>query len=60
MVELMEWMLEIHKRLAKAKTTYNKTNLQHQIDANDQQIGHLVYELYGLTNKEIKIVEEAG
>jgi type I restriction-modification system DNA methylase subunit len=48
MVKLVEWMLDLHKRLAKAKTTYEKTNLQHQINATDQQIDHLVYELYGL------------
>jgi len=30
-----------------------------QIAATDQQIDELVYELYGLTKEEIKIVEEA-
>ena len=49
---------DLHKRLAKAKTTYDKTNLQHQIDATDQQIDHLVYELYELTDKKIEIVKE--
>ena len=29
------------------------------IDATDRQIDQLVYELYGLTDDEIKIVEEA-
>jgi hypothetical protein len=33
--------------------------LQRQIDATDRQIDGLVYELYGLTDDEIKIVEEA-
>jgi hypothetical protein len=28
-----------------------------QIDATDNQIDTLVYELYGLTNDEIKIIE---
>lgn len=36
-----------------------KTNLQNQIDATDRQIDRLVYELYGLTDDEIAIVEEA-
>jgi len=31
--------------------------LQRQIDATDQQIDKLVYELYGLTDEEIAIVE---
>jgi hypothetical protein len=33
--------------------------LETQIDATDRQIDRLVYELYGLTADEIKIVEEA-
>ncbi len=32
--------------------------LQARIDATDRQIDQLVYELYGLTADEIKIVEE--
>jgi len=32
---------------------------QAQIDATDRQIDQLVYELYGLTEEEIQIVEEA-
>lgn len=32
--------------------------LQRQIDATDKQIDQLVYQLYGLTEKEINIVEE--
>jgi hypothetical protein len=31
--------------------------LQRQIEANDRQIDALVYELYGLTEEEIRIVE---
>ena len=59
MVELVQQMLDLHKRLAAAKTPDKKTRLQHQIDATDRQIDRLVYELYNLTDKEIKIVEEA-
>jgi len=33
--------------------------IQRQIDATDKQIDKLVYELYGLTNEEIQIVEES-
>jgi len=32
---------------------------QRQIDATDREIDRLVYELYGLTEEEIKIVEAA-
>jgi len=31
----------------------------HQIEATDRQIDRLVYELYGLTDEEIGIVEGA-
>ncbi|MGA9365434.1 MAG: TaqI-like C-terminal specificity domain-containing protein [Bacteroidota bacterium] len=57
MVEMVEQMLALHKQLASAKTEHEKTALQRQIDATDKQIDELVYELYGLTEEEIKIVE---
>jgi hypothetical protein len=59
MVELVERMLTLHKRLAAAKISQEKSIIQHQITATDQQIDRLVYELYGLTNEEIQIVEQA-
>ncbi len=37
----------------------DQTAIQRQIDATDRQIDQLVYELYGLTDDEIKVVEEA-
>lgn len=52
-------MLMLHKQLAAAKTPHEQNNLKRQIDATDQQIDKLVYELYGLTDGEIKIVEGA-
>jgi len=33
--------------------------LQRQIETTDKQIDVLIYELYGLTEEEIKIVEES-
>ena len=57
MVELVDQMLELHKQLASARTDHEKTAIQRQIDATDRQIDQLVYELYGLTEEEIKIVE---
>ena len=59
MVSLVERMLNFHKRLAETKTAHEKTLLQRQIEATDKQIDRLVYELYGLTEEEIKIIEEA-
>jgi hypothetical protein len=57
MVEMVEQMLALHKQLGSAKTEHEKTALQRQIDAMDKQIDQLVYELYGLREEEIKIVE---
>ena len=59
MVSLAQQMLELHKRLATASTSEREV-LQRQIDATDQQIDQLVYELYGLTGEEIRIVEEGA
>jgi hypothetical protein len=57
MVELVERMLDLHKQLGAAKIPDEKTRTQRQIDATDKQIDKLVYDLYGLTEEEIKIVE---
>jgi hypothetical protein len=51
-------MLDLNKKLHSARTPSEKEMLQRQIDATDQQIDKLVYELYGLTDEEIRIVEE--
>jgi hypothetical protein len=59
MVEVVERMLDLHKQLTAAKTPSDQTAIQRQIDPTDRQIDQLVYELYGLTQEEIKIVEEA-
>ena len=59
MVELVETMLKLHKDLQAAKTDHDKKLIQRQIAATDKQIDQLVYELYGLTDKEVRIVEEA-
>lgn len=60
MVKLVENMLDLNKRLAEAKTGHEKTLLSRQIEATDKQIDALVYELYGLSEEEIAIVEEAA
>ena len=59
MVSLVERMLDLHKKLAVEGAPHVKTVLQRQIEATDRQIDALVYELYGLTEEEVKIVEES-
>jgi hypothetical protein len=50
----------LHKQLPEAATPHEKTALERQIEATDGQIDTLVYELYGLTEEEIEIVEATG
>ena len=59
MVSLVDRMLALHKQLHEARTPHDEIALQRQIEATDRQIDALVYELYGLTEEEIKIVENA-
>ncbi len=58
MVSLVETMLELHKKAAEMKAGHEKTVVERQIAATDRQIDQLVYELYGLTDAEIEIVEK--
>jgi hypothetical protein len=57
MVGLVEGMLALQRQVAEAAVPHLKTTLQRQIDATDREIDRLVYELYGLTEEEIGIVE---
>ncbi|WP_214041657.1 Eco57I restriction-modification methylase domain-containing protein [Methanoculleus sp.] len=57
MVALVEKMLDLNKRLAAAKAPHEREVLAGMIDATDREIDRLVYELYGLTEDEIAVVE---
>jgi len=57
MVALVEQMLDLNKRLAAAKAPHEREVLAGMIDATDRQIDKLVYELYGLTEDEVAVVE---
>ncbi|MDD5025472.1 MAG: hypothetical protein PHN79_10275 [Methanoregula sp.] len=57
MVALVTQMLDLNKRLQDARLEQDKTQLSRQIAATDASIDKLVYELYGLTEEEIAIVE---
>ena len=52
-------MLSLHNRLATEKLPQRREQVQREIDATDRQIDQLVYQLYALTDDEIRIVEEA-
>jgi hypothetical protein len=57
MVTLVTQQLDLNKRLQDARLEQEKTQLSRQIAATDASIDKLVYELYGLTEEEIAIVE---
>lgn len=59
MVELVERMLKLHKDL-QAAGDFDKKHIHLYIERTDREIDALVYELYGLTEEEIKIVEGEG
>jgi hypothetical protein len=52
-------MYRLLQRLSAARTPQEKTALQRQIAPTDTQLDKLVYDLYGLTQEEINIVEGA-
>jgi len=58
MTQHVETMLGLHKRLAAVRTPGERSQLENQITATDRLIDQLVYQLYGLTDDEIRIVEQ--
>ena len=48
-------MLELHKR--SPRLPQEQEMVKREIESTDVRIDRLVYELYGLTDEEIKIVE---
>jgi len=59
--KLVEKMLELNERLVKieGKQTDESAKLEKEIAELDRKIDELVYDLYGLTAEERRIVEEA-
>jgi hypothetical protein len=55
MVALVERMLELHRR--NPRMPQEQEMVKREIESTDRQIDRLVYELYELTEDEIKIVE---
>jgi hypothetical protein len=57
MVALVTQILDLNKKLREARLEQERTMLSRQIEATDASIDKLVYELYGLTEEEIRIVD---
>ena len=57
-IVLVDKILKLNKDLQKATENSNKWNLiKSEIEKTDKKIDQEVYNLYGLTEEEIKIVE---
>jgi Cys-tRNA synthase (O-phospho-L-seryl-tRNA:Cys-tRNA synthase) len=57
LVALVESMLELQKKYHEARMEIDKGLYERRIRVVDAQIDRLVYDLYGLTDEEVKVVE---
>jgi hypothetical protein len=60
MVQLVKVMLKLNQELRAATLGSERQRLERRIAATDRQIGALVYELYGLSDEEIALLEAAS
>ena len=58
LVNLVDNMIEINKKLNNEKNPDVVTMLRRKVEAIDGEIDRLVYGLYGLTEEEIRIIED--
>lgn len=57
LVALVDRMLDLHKMLVRSHFDSEREPIERQIATTDKKIDGLVYQLYGLTEEEVKIVE---
>ena len=60
-INLADKMLSLNKKLQEIgdKNTLEKQKIQEEIKKTDNEIDELVYQLYGITEEEKKIIEES-
>jgi len=58
--EHVDIILNFYKKYNTSNSPQEKVILKRQIEAMDKQIDQLVYQLYGLSDEEIRIVESGG
>ena len=59
LVALVDSMLELQKKHHETRMERDKELYERQIKIEDAQIDRLVYDLYGLTEEEVKVAEES-
>lgn len=57
-IQLVENMINLQKKYHSTNTDHEKKLYEKQIESIDNQVDKLVYELYGLDEEDIKIIEE--
>ena len=57
-IELSEKLVNLNLELDNFKNPKQRKLIMNQIKITEDKINQLVYELYGLTDEEIKIIEE--
>ncbi|MCG2701625.1 Eco57I restriction-modification methylase domain-containing protein [Candidatus Parcubacteria bacterium] len=58
-IELVERLQELNNQISEVKVGNLEISMKREMEVIDKQIDKLVYELYGLTDDEIQIVENA-
>ena len=58
-VVLVDRLMELNAKLRDARVPGEREQLQRVIDHTEKKIDELVYQLYGLTDDEVRIVEES-
>ena len=56
LVKLVDQMLDLNKKLQTAKLPQDQEIIQRQIIATDREIDNLVFDLYGLSGEERRVV----
>ena len=59
LIILVKRILYLNNQLSESKIPQEREVLQRQIETTDNQIDRLIYDLYGLTDEEIEIVEQS-
>ncbi len=53
-------MCSLNEQLSSEKAEHTKTELQRRLSSTEREIDQLVYGIYGLSEAETRLVEEAG
>lgn len=60
LVDLVKLMLNLQKKKQELLLFYQRERVEHEIAQTNEKIDKLVYELYGITEHERKIIEPVG